>query len=214
MTDMQYVSLKEKKEITSDKKRILQVSELLYDIKHNMKDTFSHIKTNMYEYCICCLKRGRTSRKYLTPSEYFFQRGYKKLEKEFENVNVLKQIKALKAAVQLLLAKQDYGDKLHGEYMKDQIVYSSTSSDEEGCKSTKGFSHGTADKIYKIDNQFSKFCNEIMHDKHCFRDKVKNYEDRAMGQLRQEIKENLTSGLLKSMTAICKNKSDTKKGSI
>ena len=90
MTEMQYVSLKNPDEIASDKVRITQVSQLLYDIHHNTSDTFSHVKTNLYETCICCLKRGRKSREYLTPTEYFFQRGYAKLEKEFESVNVLK----------------------------------------------------------------------------------------------------------------------------
>ena len=44
------------------------------------------------------------------------------------------------------------GEELHGQFMKEQIVYSSTDSECETTKRTQGLHHATADKIYKIDN--------------------------------------------------------------
>ena len=43
------------------------------------------------------------ARDYLSPSEYFFNKSYEKLEQYFESVRLLKTIKVLKDSVQLLV---------------------------------------------------------------------------------------------------------------
>ena len=97
--------------------------------------------------------------------------------------------------------------------MKEQIVYSSSENDFKNKKRVHGLSHATADKIYKIDNPFSKFCDQIMHDKDLFGESVQKNEEKLMCEWRQDIDENVKCGVLNRMKTMRSSK-DAKAGSI
>ena len=111
MKEMQFISLKDTDDDVKDPK-ISKRTNLLYDVKYTWSDKFTLVKMNVYHALIrvcCCFKISAKPREYLKPSEYFFYRGFEKLERDLSNVRLLKTIKTLKAAVQMLI-KVHYGD--------------------------------------------------------------------------------------------------------
>lgn len=101
MKEMQFVKLRGGRH-TDEKlmNRSHQITTELYEISYSFADVFSHAKTLAYQ--VLCCKCYARSQSYLSGSEYFFQKGYDILERDLDNINLLKTIKKMKAAISLL----------------------------------------------------------------------------------------------------------------
>lgn len=112
MKQMQYVKFSEHYKLDRNlMNKSIETSKDLYQVKYSISDIFSQFKGY-----ICFTKKAKG--KFLKHSELLFQRGYDKFEDEMDNINILKTIHKLKAAVSVLVNKKREVDLVKEHYME------------------------------------------------------------------------------------------------